>query len=299
MAPPSTERIRERLLPRSVIGLSVMLVALALGAAFSGAILYAYYEYRLDQTEQVTEELVAGFDEAIERAIDTIREERENARAEIRAELEPLRELAASGETLAALLERVRESIFFVNTLDEGGQPSVGSGFVVFSNPDRSFVLTSYTTIRAATVEPAPPIQVSQGGERVGARLLSWQPERDLALLEVDRGGIEALPWAEGSPPTQVGQRVVAVSGLGTAGGSMSQGFVGDVSSSGIQHDAPIGSHFQGGPLLNSDGEVLAIASRSYAPLGFSPQAVFFGIPIRAACDEILRCPDGEAQGSQ
>ena len=34
---------RERLLPKSALGMSAMLLFAALGAAFSGAILYAYY----------------------------------------------------------------------------------------------------------------------------------------------------------------------------------------------------------------------------------------------------------------
>lgn len=94
-----------------------------------------------------------------------------------------------------------------------------------------------------------------------------------------------------------MGDRVFAVSGLGASGGAISQGFVADVSANGIQHDAPIGAAFQGGPILTSNGEVLAVASRAYAPLGFDPQAVFFGVPIRAACAEVLRCPDDAQPG--
>ena len=52
-----------------------------------------------------------------------------------------------------------------------------------------------------------------------------------------------------------------------------------------------MGAAFQGGPLLNSSGEVLASASRTYAPLGFSPEAVFFGVPIRNSCLEVIQLP--------
>ncbi|MCU1498193.1 MAG: hypothetical protein JWM47_2146, partial [Acidimicrobiales bacterium] len=86
------------------------------------------------------------------------------------------------------------------------------------------------------------------------------------------------------------------VSGLGGAGGAISQGFVAGVSAEGIQHDSPVGAAFQGGPLLNSNGQVLAVASRSYAPLGFSPEAVFFGVPIRSSCAKVIKCPDGQTQ---
>jgi S1-C subfamily serine protease len=93
----------------------------------------------------------------------------------------------------------------------------------------------------------------------------------------------------------KTGQRIFALSGLGAAGAAVSQGFIADVSSAGIQHDAAIGSAFQGGPLVNDKGEVLAVASRAYAPLGFGTDAVFFGVPIRTACEKVLKCPDGGA----
>ena len=75
----------------------------------------------------------------------------------------------------------------------------------------------------------------------------------------------------------------------------MSQGFIAGVSSEGIQHDAPVGAAFQGGPLVNSAGEVLGVASRAYAPLGFAPEAVFFGVPD----PEQLRHPHLVPRGRQ
>jgi S1-C subfamily serine protease len=291
-------RWRERMLPRSVLGMSAFLLAVALGAAFSGAVLYAFYEYRLDRNEQRVEGYVEGFDERLQTALDTIDAERDEARAAIRTELEPLESLVASGETIAQLLEKTSPSVFFVSTLDEAGQPSVGSAFTVFSDEDQTFLLTSYTAVRAATANPGPPVRVRKGGDELDATLFTWDPAKDLALLVIDRGGVERLPWSTGDPPVRLGERLFAVSGLGTAGGAVTQGFVADVSQSGIQHDAPIGAQFQGAPLVNSNGEVVAIASRTYAPLGFSPEAVFFGVPVRDACAQVLRCPDGDAVGA-
>ena len=45
-------RWRERLLPKSVLGMAMLLVVASVGAAFSGAVLYAYYDYRLNQNER-------------------------------------------------------------------------------------------------------------------------------------------------------------------------------------------------------------------------------------------------------
>src|SRR5688500_1555259 len=89
-----------RLLPRSVLGISALLLALALGAAFSGAVLYAYYEYRLDTNRTSIDKYVEGFDERLDTAKKIIETEGENARNSVKKELEPLRQIAASGQTI-------------------------------------------------------------------------------------------------------------------------------------------------------------------------------------------------------
>jgi S1-C subfamily serine protease len=138
---------------------------------------------------------------------------------------------------------------------------------------------------------------VVKGDERIDATLVRWDPPNDLALLSIPKPSLEALKWAPTDPPPQVGDRVFVVSGLGGGGGAVSQGFIAGVSSQGIQHDAPVGAAFQGGPLVNSAGEVLAVASRAYAPLGFAPEAVFFGVPIRNSCATLITCPEGGQPG--
>jgi S1-C subfamily serine protease len=88
------------------------------------------------------------------------------------------------------------------------------------------------------------------------------------------------------------GDRLFAISALGAGGASIVQGTVADTAQNGIQHDAPIGVQFQGGPLLDSDGRLVGISSRTYAPLDFVPDTVYFGVPVREACVEVVQCPD-------
>jgi S1-C subfamily serine protease len=89
--------------------------------------------------------------------------------------------------------------VWFVRTLDEAGQPSVGSAFVAFSDSSQSFLLASFTTVRAATGEPGPDVVVRKGDDEMRAELTAWDPANDLALLTVDRPNLPALTWA---PPT-------------------------------------------------------------------------------------------------
>jgi len=286
----------KRIIPTTALGLAGLLFCMSIASAFTGAVLYAFYEYRLGKTEHRVDAFKAGFEDKVKEAVGRIDTERDTAVGAVQSQLDDLEKFAASGETLSGLLDKTAPSVWFVSTLDEAGQPSVGSAFVVFSDGSQSFLLTSYSTVHAATQKPAPKITVRKGDQELTAELTSWDPAHDLALLTLARPNLPALKWAPTDPALQIGDRVFVVSGLGAAGGAISQGFVADVSADGIQHDSPIGAAFQGGPLINSAGEVLAIASRTYSPLGFAPEAVFFGVPVRTSCKVVIKCPDPNTQ---
>ncbi len=289
---------RERMVPKTVLGISVIILAFAVGSAFSGVALYAYYQNRLDEDAQFNKDFASQFGQQFENAKKSIEADGTNARAAIQTELEPLRRLAASGDTLANLQKALGPSTFFVQTQDEAGAASVGSAFVVASDSRQSYLLASYATVRASTRAPGPGIQVRQGGTQIKATLWTWDESKDLALLIIDKGNVPKVSFASPSPPLKLGERVFAVSGLGGTGTSITQGFVSDISAAGIMHDAAVGQGFQGGPLINSDGKVLGIASRSYAPLGYQSDGVWFAIPNRNACDKVLKCPNGDPGGA-
>jgi S1-C subfamily serine protease len=280
-----------------VLGVSVLLFFMGVAAAFSGAVLYAYYESRQEQTVSKVDTFVGGFGDQLDAAKKVVQAEGDSAKQDIRNQLDELQKFAASGSTLTGLLDKAKPSVWFVSTLDQAGAPSVGSAFVVFSDDKSSFLLASYTTIQAATQQPGPEVTLrKQGEEDLPATVFTWDPAHDLALLSVDRPSLPPLPWATGDPPSKIGDRLFAISGLGSTGAAITQGFVADVSADGLQHDAPVGSQFQGGPLINSDGEVVAVASRTYSPLGFQPESVFFAPLVRLSCDTVLRCPNGNPQ---
>jgi len=266
-------------------------LAFAVGAAFSGAILYSYYEFKKDTTEKRVAGFIEGFGQRFDTSLAIIDTETNNGRAEIQKELEPLRKTRAEGQTLESVIKKVEPSTFFVNTLDEAGQPSVGSAFAVASDGAQTLLLASYNTVKAATRQPGPVLRVRKGNDEIKSTLWTWDESTDLALIVLAKGGVPTLSFA--GDQLRPGERIFAVSALGGAGGSVTQGFVADVSSSGLQHDAAVGQAFQGGPLVNSEGGVVAVASRSYAPLGFTSDQVFFAPFGRAACERILRCGDG------
>lgn len=286
-----------RLLPRSVLSLVVLILAIALGAAFSGTVLFAYYSYQLNKTNQRLDSYINGFDNRFKTATSTLNADTANGKAEIEKALAPLLKVNSSGSQLSAALAKAAPSVYFVHTLDDNGAPSVGSAFVVASDSSQSLLITSYTTVAAATHLPAPAIYIRKNNQDVRAQLYNWDPANDLALLIVNEPNLPKLSFAPAAPGLRVGDTVYAVSGLGSAGGSITGGSVADASSNVIQDDAPLGPPGQGGPVLNTTDEVVGVASLAYAPLGFASQGVYFTVPIANACTHILRCPGGNIGG--
>jgi S1-C subfamily serine protease len=236
---------------------------------------------------------VDGFDQRFKTATSTIQADQANAQASIQRSLGPVQSVQSQGATVNNLLKQTQASVWFVHTVDANGQPSVGSAFAVASGNGRTLMVTSYNTVQAASHQPAPTIFVRKGDTDTPATLWSWQPAKDLALLQINRDNVKTVNFASGDAPLKVGDRVYAVSGLGAAGGSITAGSVADASSNLPQTDAAVGTAFQGGPLINGQGDVVGVASRAYNPLGFTSDGVYFGVPIQAACDQILNCPGG------
>lgn len=297
VAEPKHERTGRwpRLLPTSLLGLASLVFFMGLASAFTGAVLYAYYESKLEQQEQDLEAFIGGFTGAVDGARAQVQADGDAVLQQIEDQLDELQQFAAGGATLQALVDGARPSVWFVSTLDEVGAPSVGSAFVVFSDADQSYLLTSYEVVRAATAQPAPDVLLRQGDQEQVATVFTWDEARDLALLALPVGNLPALSFVGDPNGVQTGDRVFAVSGLGAAGASVAQGVVADAAADAVQHDTPIGAAFRGGPLLASDGTVVGVSSRRYAPLGFDPLAVFFAPPIRLACETVITCPDGAA----
>ena len=282
---------RHRILPRTFIGISLLLLAGAVGAAFSGALLYAYYDWRLSTNEDRVGVLAESLQQRLTDAGDSIDQAQQQALAELQERAGPLIEQKSDAVAMADLTPVVLPSTFFVSTLDENGQPSVATAFVVSSDETSSLLITSYRAVSASTTQPGPEIRLTNdGGDPILASLYSWDPDHDLAVLSIDRGGLTPLTGATGDAAAVTGERVYAASGVGAAGVTFSPGTVLDQSADGIQMTAPIGSAWQGGPVVTQEGEVVAVASLAYQPLGFNPGQVPFAAPIDAACETLLDC---------
>ena len=289
---------RHRILPRSLLGIASLILALSVGAAFSGVILYSYYQYKLNQTNDRVNALISGYKKTFANAEGQLNAAAANAKAGFASQLQSVQQSQSSPAALAKLATQLAPSVFFVHTLDASGQASVGTAFVIASSQSQSLLLTDYTTIASATRSPGPPVYVRQGSTDTKVTVRTWDTQYDLALLVYPKGGLPVVHPAATTPSPQLGDRIYAVSGLGSDGASIASGEVTDVSASGLAEDAPIGAAFQGGPLVNVTGQVVAVASRTYTPLGFTPGAVWYAPYVQTACNKVLSCPGGNLSGA-
>ena len=180
--------------------------------------------------------------------------------------------------------ERLRRSTVQVFTGSGGRGRERGGGSGVVFRADGA-VLTNAHVARTDT----PDVEL-WNGERLPARVVSRDARRDLALLTVDRMGLEPPTYAD-SAAVKPGEFVLAIgSPLGFAG-AISRGVVHSVGAiEGMGRHAWIRAGLQlapgnsGGPLANARGEVIGINTAIYHGLGLA-------IPSNAANEFAARGP--------
>jgi hypothetical protein len=292
------ESVRYRVIPRSVLGIASLILAFAIGAGFSGVVLYSYYQYKQNQADNKVNALVSGYKSQFAKAEANLNAAVAAAKANINEQVQAAQQAQGTPDQLARLIKQLSPSLFFVHTLDASGAPSVGTAFVISSNANQSLLLTSYTTVAAATHSPGPGVYVRQGGTDTQVTVTTWDSNYDLALLVLPRGNLTPLIAASPTLAPKPGDHLFSMSGLGTAGASIDTSTVVDVSSNGLALDTAAGNAFDGGPIVNQSGQVIAVASRNYNPDGFASTGVWYAPYVEAACSKVLSCPGGTLVGS-
>lgn len=268
-----------------------MLLFAMMGAAFggSGAFFWAHFNTEISELREQT----TDFDKRSQEARAEIDAMRNQAVTDINNQLKPIAPFLAEANTVKQA-QALSPYVWFVATLDENGRPAVGSAFSVYTDDASTLMITSYETVKAGSVNPAPPMGVRKGQEEVPARLVSFDPDRDLALIEVQRANMPVLEWAsDADQEAALGLRVFPVSGLGGTGASLTSGIIIDQSAAGILHTAPIGSFMQGGPIVTADYKVIGVASVAYRPLGFDPGEIHYSVQINSVCVVLMECGGG------
>jgi len=141
-----------------------------------------------------------------------------------------------------------------------GHRWGAGSGIVLGDGQ----VLTNAHNVRADQVTVT-----FADGRTVDGRLAGRDVDADLAVIEVDTGGVAALPWAS-EPAPRIGTPVFALANPGGRGLRVTFGIVsgidrvfrgprGRLITGSLEHTAPLLPGSSGGPVLTAGGELLGI----------------------------------------
>lgn len=184
-----------------------------------------------------------------------------------------------------------------------GGRPrktsSLGSGFIIEQKGKDVFIVTCHHVI-----SDADEIKVIfHEGDEVKAEVVGRDRRTDLALLKVttDRK-VTIASWGD-SKKTEVGNWVIAIGNPFGLSSTVTTGIVStvarDIVARGgrqgladyvdgyIQTDAPINMGNSGGPMFNTEGEVIAISTAIFSPNGGNI-GIGFGIPSDLA-QQVIR----------
>jgi S1-C subfamily serine protease len=191
----------------------------------------------------------------------------------------------ASKESVVYITSTTYQRDFFFGVQAVQG---LGSGFII--NPDGQ-ILTNYHVISGSSdVEVTMPPDQS----RYRARVLMRDQGHDLALIQIDpKKKLTSFLRLGDSDGLQVGQKVLAIGNPFGLAGTLTTGIVSSLHrkiqsedradlEDMIQTDAAINSGNSGGPLLDSQGNVIGLNTAIYGPNGGSV-GIGFAMPINRA----------------
>jgi serine protease Do len=163
-----------------------------------------------------------------------------------------------------------------------------GSGFIISAD---GYIATNYHVISTAVSQDLDVTVMMIDGTTYTAQIIGGDEDNDVAVLKIDATGLNAVTLGD-SNNMAVGETVYAVGNpLGELTYTMTSGIVSALdreistdSSTSInmfQLDAAVNSGNSGGPVYNSDGEVIGIVTAKYSETGV--EGLNFAIPINDA----------------
>lgn len=182
----------------------------------------------------------------------------------------------------------ITTEITYYNIFGQVSAAVAGSGFVI---DEDGYILTNYHVVEEAYMGDYEVSVVLYDGTEHIAEIVGFDEDSDLALLKVDANGLAAAELGDSESLT-VGQVVYTVGNpLGELSYTMTSGIISardraittetDVAVNMFQIDAAVNEGNSGGPVYNSQGQVIGIVTAKYASAGV--EGLGFAIPISDA----------------
>jgi S1-C subfamily serine protease len=200
------------------------------------------------------------------------------------------------------LYKRANQAVVFITTrsyvvdpftfFDEV-KPQEGTGTGTIIDVEKGLVITNLHVIENALQSGGSVEIMLANGQNSKARLVGYDPESDIAVLQVPNlpRGTVGIPYGDSST-LEVGQRVLAIGNPFGLYRSLTAGIIssldrtmktpqGAVLKDLIQTDAAINPGNSGGPLLDADGRLIGINTAILSQSGDSA-GVGFAVPINS-----------------
>lgn len=217
------------------------------------------------------------------------------------------KDVTVTDEGIADAVEKVYDSVVVVNTYVNGEAYSSGTGFVYKTEDGTAYLLTNNHVI-----ESADDVYVTfTDGSIVQAQVVGSDVYSDIAVLSVDEDYIISVAEIGSSEKARLGDTVFAIGApLDSAySWSVTRGIISgkdrlvevELTSGNtttpmvvntLQTDAAINNGNSGGPLANSNGEVIGITSIKLA--SSTIEGMGFAIPIETALEYAEQLINGE-----
>jgi len=172
---------------------------------------------------------------------------------------------------------------FFGN--DRGPQTQIGLGSGVIVSADGYLLTNNHVVEGASDID----VQLADG-RQARARLVGTDPETDLALLQIQLGGLPVIALGD-MRALQVGDVVLAIGNPFNVGQTVTSGIVSALGRNRlglstfenfIQTDAAINPGNSGGALVDAEGRLVGINTAIYSRSGGS-MGIGFAIPVDSA----------------
>lgn len=221
--------------------------------------------------------------------------------SELRSDLDKLSAVLDRllNENPVSVVQKVQPSVvgILVSKQFAGSEEVIDQGTGLILSTD-GLIVTNTHVVKQKESVTGDVFVIFNDGFVARAELVSWDYLSDVAVLKVDRQGLQAATLGN-SRQLLVGQEVVAIGNPLSLGlrNTVTAGVISGLNRADqsayplIQTDAAINSGNSGGPLVNYKGEVIGVTSSKIAAFGV--EGLGFAIPIHVVQNIISRFVDG------
>lgn len=285
------------MMPKTVVQLSIWVLMFGLGAGLAGLLLFIVYQSQVNAMEGRLIESQTEVENKLDERLDEL--EKGGSQPQASATLNVSAAADASEKTRSELIRNVAPGIVGIQGTDSAGKATNGTGFIVNTTAEGSWVLTNYQLV-AGSREDSNAVIVKLGPSEIAAEVFEVDPGADLALVVLNVSGKKSLRFTRGE--LKEGDPVWL---FRTAGGNpyatAVEAHLVDYGASRVVVDVDPAAQFNGGPVIDAQGRVVGVLS-SKAPktaeknsgttIPAAPATATRGAtPIKYACNLVLQCP--------